>query len=82
MKQMAKGRERVERKKHRTLREVVAWGMAPNKPERVYSMRDWRWLRDSRRALMYKQRRFTIGYIRAFAGPHIFAGCYPGAENE
>jgi len=56
--------------------------MTPDKPTRPTSMSVWKWDRSARRSLMYGQRRFTIGYLRAFAGPHIFAGCYPGAEND
>lgn len=82
MKQPAKGRKRVQRKKHLSLREVIAWGTTPDKPTRPTSMSVWKWDRSARRSLMYGQRRFTIGYLRACAGPHIFAGCYPGAEYD
>lgn len=79
MKPMAKGRREFYKNKRRTLRQVFTWGMQPL--EKPSSLKD-RHYADTIKDLRYKKRRFTVGYARAFAGPHLFAGCYPGAENE
>lgn len=70
---------KLERK---TVRQVFAWGMAPEPKEKFTSRAYREWANLNKRRFRYNKRRHTIGYARAFLGPHFFAGCYPGAEND
>lgn len=67
--------------KRKTVRQVFAWGMAPEPKEKPTSRAHKEQMRDIKRTFP-QRRRFTVGYARAFLGPHFFAGCYPGAEND
>ena len=69
--------KRKQKNRPRTLRQVFAWGMQPL--EKTLKGDHYT---SSIKALRYHRRRFTVGYARAFAGPHLFAGCYTGAEND
>jgi len=79
MRSMAKGRKTHNKPLRRTLRQVFTWGM---QPQEKFIGKVQRYFRKTDRHLRYHKRRFTVGYIRAFAGPHLFAGCYPGAEYD
>ena len=82
MKKLAKGGSIDHCKQRRTLRDIHAWGMERPKKERPTSVNDWYNMRELNKLYRTEPRRFTIGYIRAFIGPHYFAGCYPGAEFD
>ena len=64
--------------KRRSIRQVFAWGMKKPEHEWPKNRLDKEWLK----MLPKPTRRQTVGYIRAFVGPHFFAGCYVGAEDE
>lgn len=65
--------------KRRTVRQIFAWGMEPL----TYATRKEHMdMLETDKALRYRKRRFTVGYARAFLGPHFFAGVYTGAEFE
>ena len=81
MKKLAKGSS-IEPRQRRTLRDIHVWGMERPKKERPTSVNNWYNMRELNRLARTKPRHFTIGYIRAYIGPHYFAGCYPGAEFE
>jgi|LakMenEpi03Aug12_release.lakeMendotaPanAssembly.Ray.scaffolds.fasta_scaffold1202658_2 hypothetical protein len=66
----------------RTALHVFKLKTKPQEKLHIRSMADYRWLRDEAWFLRTKPRRRTVGYIRAFLGPHFFAGCYTGAEND
>lgn len=75
---------RTAHKTRQTMREVFAWGMALNKnPRKPTSFSDWKYEREMAHAVRGKQRRWTVGWLRAVTGNNfIFNGTYKGAENE
>jgi hypothetical protein len=75
-------RKEFYKSKRRSVRQMNAWGMAPHKPTKASSLLAWRYERQLARVARTLVRRNTVGYIRAFVGPHYFAGCYAGAEND
>jgi hypothetical protein len=79
---MEKGYRKQEKPKKLTLREVQQWGRQGHVPNKVSSLSAWRWEREAARLERTKPHRFIVGYIRAFIGPHYFAGAYAGAEND
>jgi hypothetical protein len=64
--------------KRTTVRKMLAWALQKPKREWPTSRVDKEWQRDCPRP----SRRWAVGYVRAFVGPHFFAGCYVGAEND
>ena len=76
---MKKGSKEFYKRRRRSLRQIFTWGMQPLEKYRS-PMKEQ--MADSTKHLRYARRRFTVGYARAFAGTHLFAGCYPGAEND
>lgn len=77
---MEKGHRKPTSK--RTLREVQRWGRRRHTPNKVSSLSAWKMERRWDRLSRIKPHRFIVGYIRAFIGPHYFAGAYAGAEND
>lgn len=66
------------RTKRTTIREMMAWAMKKEKLPPPTSRID----KEQRRSFTKPTRRWAVGYVRAFVGPHFFAGCYPGAEFD
>ena len=64
--------------KRRTVRQIFAWALAKPKREWPKNRHDKEWQRDCPKPT----RRWAVGYVRAFVGPHFFAGCYDGAEFD
>jgi hypothetical protein len=65
--------------KRTTVRKMLAWALEKPKREWPTSRLD----KEGQRAVCFKpSRRWAVGYVRAFVGPHFFAGCYVGAEYE
>ena len=64
--------------KRRTIRQIFTWALEKPKREWPKTRQDKEWLK----LLPKPTRRQTVGYVRAFVGPHFFAGCYTGAEND
>jgi hypothetical protein len=72
-------RKTFYKNKRTTVRKMLAWAL--QKPEREWptSRAD----KEGRRDVCFKpSRRWAVGYVRAFVGPHFFAGCYDGAEFD
>ena len=72
-------RKTFYKNKRTTVRKMLAWAL--QKPEREWptSRADKEWRRD---VCFKPSRRWAVGYVRAFVGPHFFAGCYDGAEFD
>jgi len=66
----------------RSVDDMFKWARAPHKRSKIASLFDWRYEKETERFVRVKPRRRSVGYIRAFVGPHFFAGCYVGAEND
>jgi hypothetical protein len=64
--------------KRTTIREMMAWAMKKERLPTPTSRLEKEW----QRSLKKITRRWAVGYVRACVGPHFFAGCYVGAENE
>ena len=65
--------------KRRTIRQIFAWAL---KKEGFQGHPKNRSEKEWLKSLPKPTRRQTVGYVRAFVGPHFFAGCYVGAEND
>jgi hypothetical protein len=67
---------------NRSVADMFKWARQPYKRPKIKSMFDFRYEKDMEQFTRVKPRRRSVGYIRAFVGPHFFAGCYVGAEND
>ena len=85
MRSMQKNREKFYRSGkgyNRTALQVFKFDRQPYKPDKCFSSWAVQWEKENQKYLRVKPRRRAVGYIRAFLGPHFFAGCYAGAEND
>ena len=72
-------RKTFYKNKRTTVRKIFAWALEKPKREWPTSRAD----KEGRRDVCFKpSRRWAVGYVRAFVGPHFFAGCYDGAEFD
>jgi hypothetical protein len=77
-----KPKKTYSKRNRTTVREMMRWAMAKTPTPKAVPRADRERLREVRRINKYRSRRWAVKYIRAFIGPHFFAGCFTGAENE
>jgi len=85
MRSMQKNRKkfyRSGRNTNNTALQSFKWQRGPHKPDKCTSMLAVKWEKETQKFLRTKPRRRAVGWIRAFRGPHFFAGSHAGAEND
>ena len=67
---------------NRTALQVFKTNREPYKPAKCFASLAVQHEKEMHKYLRTKPRRGAVGYLRAFLGPHFFAGSHAGAEND